>query len=154
MYEKTKFDKPFCGLQMTLKPTGKQSPKYEYSGDASKIVFKCSLTKKKYMFSQVNDWIFSPEVQEYTKAGYVLKNMAKTQEIQNPHQYDKGNIELVFSLVMVKPYKPQPNVDGFKPIGQTMPQYKPQPMTEAQPSAPDNAMPVEKISDMDDEIPF
>jgi len=27
-------------------------------------------------------------------------------------------------------------------------------MTQAQPSAPDNAMPVEKMSDMDDEIPF
>ena len=55
---------------------------------------------------------------------------------------------------MVKPYKPQPNVDGFKPVGQAMPQYTPQPMTQAQPSAPDNAMPVEKMSDMDDEIPF
>ena len=80
--------------------------------------------------------------------------MAKTQEIQNPHEYDKGNIELVFSLVMVKPYKPQPNVDGLKPVGQTMPQYTPQQMTQAQPSAPDHAMPVEKMSDMDDEIPF
>ncbi len=50
---------------------------------------------------------------------------------------------------MVKPPQ-QPNVDGFKPVGQTMPQYTQQQMTQAQPSAPDNAMPVEKHSDMTD----
>ena len=55
---------------------------------------------------------------------------------------------------MVKPYKPSPNVDGMKPIGQSMPQYKEVPMTEAQPSAPEYAKPVENMSDMDDEIPF
>ena len=48
---------------------------------------------------------------------------------------------------------PKP-VDGFKPIGQTMPQYTQQPMTQAQPSAPDHAMPVQKMEDIDDEIPF
>jgi hypothetical protein len=39
-----------------------------------------------------------------------------------------------------------------------MPRYTEQQMTQAQPSAPDHAMPVEKMSDMDnsmdDEIPF
>ena len=154
MYEKNKFDKPFCGLQMRLFPTGNVSPKYEYSGEASKVKFTCSLTKRKYGLSQVNDWFNTPEVQEYTKAGYVLKYMTKTQEMQNPPQYAKGNLEQILCLVMIKPYKPQANVDGFKPVGQTMPQYTPQQMTEAQPSAPDNAMPVEKMSDMDDEIPF
>ena len=80
--------------------------------------------------------------------------MTKTQEMQNPPQYAKGNLEQIICLVMIKPYKPQPNVDGLKPVGQTMPQYTPQQMTQAQPSAPDNAMPVENINDMDDEIPF
>lgn len=47
MYQKTKFDLPFCGLQMRLFSTGNQSPKYEYSGEASKVKFTCSLTKKK-----------------------------------------------------------------------------------------------------------
>ena len=55
---------------------------------------------------------------------------------------------------MIKPRPQQPNVDGFKPIGQTVPQYTQQPMTQAQPSAPDNAVPVQNMSDMDDEIPF
>ena len=46
MYQKTKFDLPFCGLQARLFPTGNASPKYEYSGEASKVKFTCSLTKK------------------------------------------------------------------------------------------------------------
>jgi len=50
MYQKTKFDKPFCGLQARLFPTGNVSPKYEYSGEASKVKFTCSLTKKKIWF--------------------------------------------------------------------------------------------------------
>ena len=148
MYEKTKFDKPFCGLQMRLFPTGNQSPKYEYSGEASKVKFTCSLTKRKYGLSQVNDWFNTPEVQEYTKAGYVLKYMTKTQEMQNPPQYAKGNLEQIFCLVMVKPYKPRnDNVDGLKPISQAMP-------THATQFAPDHAQPVDSMSDMDDEIPF
>ena len=65
-----------------------------------------------------------------------------------------GTDQLVYTIMMVKPYKPQANIDGMKPISQSMPQYTQQPMTQAQPSAPDHAQPVEKMSDMDDEIPF
>lgn len=148
MYQKTKFDLPFCGLQMRLFSTGNQSPKYEYSGEASKVKFTCSLTKKKYSLSQVNDWFMTPEVQKYSKAGYVLKYMTKTQEMQNPPQYAKSNLEQIICLVMVKPYKPRTdNVDGLKPISQAMPQHATQ-------FAPDHAQPVDSMSDMDDEIPF
>ena len=147
MYQKNNYDLPFCGLSMRLFPTGKQSPKYEYSGEASKVKFTCSLTKKKYSLSQVNDWFMTPEVQKYTKAGYVLKYMTKTQENSNPSQYAKSNLEQIFCLVMVKPYQAKnDNVDGLKPISQAMPPYATQ-------FAPDNAKPVEQ-SDMDDEIPF
>jgi hypothetical protein len=89
----------------------------------------------------------TPEVQKYHNAGYKLKEMAKTEEIQNPHKYDKGNIQLVYTIAMVKPRPQQPNVDGMKPISQAMPPHATQ-------FAPDNAKPVEKMSDMDDEIPF
>lgn len=147
MYEKTKFDKPFCGLQMRLFPTGNVSPKYEYSGEASKVKFTCSLTKRKYSLSQINDWFHTPEVQKYVQAGYVLKYMTKVQESTNPPKYAKSNLEQIICLVMVKPYVPQPNVDGMKPISQSMPPH-------AQQFAPDHAQPVEKMSDMDDEIPF
>jgi len=147
MYQKSNYDMPFCGLSVRIKPTGKQAPKYEYSADASKVKYTCSLTKRKFSLSEINDWSNLPEVKPYFQKGYILKYMAKTQEIQNPHQYDKGNTELVFSLVMVKPYQPKnDNVDGLKPISQAMPPYATQ-------FAPDNAKPVEQ-SDMDDEIPF
>jgi hypothetical protein len=108
----------------------------------------------KYTLSQITEWFMTPEVQKYHDAGYVLKEMAKTEEIQNPNQYDKGTDQLVYTIMMVKPYTPQPNVDGMKPISQSMPQYTQQPMTQAQPSAPDHAVPVENMNDMDDEIPF
>jgi hypothetical protein len=148
MYQKTKFDLPFCGLQARLFPTGHQSPKYEFSGEASKVKFTCSLTKKKYGLSQISEWIQTPEVAKYTKAGYVLKYMTKVQENNNPSQYAKSNLEQIFCLVMVKPYKPRTdNVDGLKPISQAMPTY-------ANQFAPDHAKPVDSMSDMDDEIPF
>ena len=53
---------------------------------------------------------------------------------------------------MAKPYKPK-TIDGMKPIGDSVPRYTEQPMTQAQPSAPDNSVPAE-LSDRDDEIPF
>ncbi len=44
--------------------------------------------------------------------------------------------------------------NGFKPIGQAMPQYREMPMTEAQPAAPEYAKSVQKMEDMDDDLPF
>ena len=46
---------PFCALTMYLRPTGNKSPKFEYKADA-KSLFTCSLTKKKYKLSQINEW--------------------------------------------------------------------------------------------------
>ena len=45
------------------------------------------------------------------------------------------------------------NIDGLKPISQSVPRYTEQPMTQAQPSAPDHAT-TAQLSDLDDEIPF
>ena len=42
----------------------------------------------------------------------------------------------------------------MKPNGQAIPQYTQKPMTQAQPSAPDHAVPVQNMNDMDDERPF
>ena len=123
----TKFDKPFCGLQMTLFPTGKKAPSYEYSGEASKVKFTCSLTKRKYTLSQVTDWFQTPEVQAYVKDGYVLKYMTKTQETNNPSPYAKSNLVQIFCLVMVKKQGRQnQSVDGLKPVAQSIPQVQPQ----------------------------
>ena len=154
MYQnnKSNYDMPFCGLSIKLYETKKKAPSMEYSASSTKSKFMCSLTKKLYGLSQVMEWYNTPEVQAYAKAGYNLKWGSKIQQAKET-KYG-ADTEQVVSIYMVKPYNPSANVDGFKPVGQTMPQYKPQPMTEAQPSAPDHAMPVEKMSDMDDEIPF
>ena len=48
--------------------------------------------------------------------------MAKTEHNENPNKYDQGDTKMVLSFIMIKPYKPQPNVDGMKPIGQAIPQ--------------------------------
>ena len=92
--------------------------------------------------------IILDEGRKATFSKLFLKYMTKTQEMQNPPQYAKGNLEQIFCLVMVKPYKPtNDNVDGLKPISQAMP-------THATQFAPDHAKPVDSMSDMDDEIPF
>jgi len=143
----------FCALTLYLNATGNTSPKYEYKADA-KSLFTCSLTKKKYKLSEINKWFMTEGVQNLVKQGYTGKWMAKTQQIENPKPYDKGDFQMVLSFIMIKPYKPQPNVDGMKPIGQTIPQYREVSMTQAQPSAPEYAKPVEKIDEMDDDIPF
>ena len=116
---------PFCALTMYLRPTGNKSPKFEYKADA-KSLFTCSLTKKKYKLSQINEWYLTEGVQNFVKQGYTGKWMAKTQTIETPNKYDQGDTQMVLSFIMIKPYKPQPNVDGMKPIAQTIPQVQQQ----------------------------
>ena len=123
MYQQQK--QPFCALTLYLNPTGNKSPKFEYKADA-KSLFTCSLTKKKYKLSQINEWYLTEGVQNFVKQGYTGKWMAKTQQIENPKPYDKGEFQMVLSFIMSKPYKPQPNVDGLKPMSQSIPQVQPQ----------------------------
>ena len=123
MYQQQK--QPFCALTLYLNPTGNKSTKFEYKADA-KSLFTCSLTKKKYKLSQINEWYLTEEVQNFVKQGYTGKWMAKTQQIENPKPYDKGDFQMVLSFIMIKPYKPQPNVDGMKPIAQAIPQVQQQ----------------------------
>ena len=59
---------------------------------------------------------------------------------------------MMLSFIMIKPFKPQPSVDGMKPIAESMPRYKEMPMTEARPSAPDHAK-TAGMSDFDDDLP-
>ena len=150
MYQQQK-KTPFCALTMYLRSTGNQSPKYEYKADA-KSLFTCSLTKKKYKLSQIDEWYHTEGVQNFVRQGYSGKWFAKTQEIENPNKYDKSNLQMILSFIMIKPFKPQPTVDGMKPIGESIPRYKEMPMTEARPSAPDNAT-TAGMSDFDDDLP-
>ena len=150
MYQQQK-KTPFCALTMYLRSTGNQSPKYEYKADA-KSLFTCSLTKKKYKLSQIDEWYHTEGVQNFVRQGYSGKWIAKTQEIENPNKYDKSNQQMILSFIMIKPFKPQPSVDGMKPIAESMPRYKEMPMTEARPSAPDHAK-TAGMSDFDDDLP-
>ena len=150
MYQQQK-KTPFCALTMYLRSTGNQSPKYEYKADA-KSLFTCSLTKKKYKLSQIDEWYHTEGVQNFVRQGYSGKWFAKTQEIENPNKYDKSNLQMILSFIMIKPFKPQPNIDGMKPIGESVQIYKEMPMTEARPSAPEHAKPIE-MNDLDDDLP-
>ena len=147
MYQNNKSNKDFVSLTLWLKPTGNQSPKYEYKANAESL-FICSATKQKYKLSQINEWYQTEAVQRLVKQGFTGKWFAKTQQIETPKPYNKGNIQMVLSFIMTKPYKTRTdNVDGLKPISQAIPTYATQ-------FAPDHAQPVDSMSDMDDEIPF
>ena len=150
MYQQQK-KTPFCALTMYLRATGNKSPKYEYKANADSL-FTCSLTKRKYKLSQVDEWYHTEGVQNFVKQGYTGKWYAKTQEIENPNKYDKSNLQMILSFIMIKPFKPQPSVDGMKPIGESIPRYKEMPMNEARPSAPDHAT-TAGMSDLDDDLP-
>ena len=112
---------PFCALTMYLRSTGKKAPKFEYKADA-KSLFTCSLTKKKYKLSQINEWYSTEGVQNFVRQGYTGKWYAKTKVNESPNKYDQGESKMVLSFIMIKPFKPQPNVDGIKPIAQAIPQ--------------------------------
>ena len=136
--------KPFCALSMKMYATGKLAPKFEFKASAESL-FVCSLTKKKYKLSQVNEWYLSPGVQKFHKEGYRAKWYAKTEHNENPNKYSKGETNLVVSLIMIKASKPQPNVDGIKPIAQAIPQVQQQQVEIAR------KQPEESF---DDDIPF
>ena len=124
---------PFCALTMYLRSTGKKSPKFEYKADA-KSLFTCSLTKKKYKLSQIDEWYHTEGVQNFVKQGYTGKWYAKTQDIETPKKYDQGTTQMVLSFIMTKPYKPKPNVDGMKPIAQSIPQPMTNPVITTSPN--------------------
>ena len=125
-----------------------------------KVQMKDTTTNKKYSPYQFQQWLETPHIMAMIRKGANLK--IATQDFEdNPNKYDDGKrrrIIFYFSALKNQPPKTQ-SVDGMKPIGQAMPQYTPQQMTEAQPSAPENAQPItmedhKAMSELDDEIPF
>ena len=125
-----------------------------------KVQMKDTTTNKKYSPYQFQQWLETPHIIAMIRKGANLK--IATQDFEdNPNKYDDGKrrrIIFYFSALKNQPPKTQ-SVDGMKPIGQAMPQYTPQQMTEAQPSAPENAQPItmedhKAMSELDDEIPF
>ena len=146
MYQQNKSNNDYCALDLYLNPTGKKSPKYEYKANAESL-FTCSLTKKKYKLSQFNEWYMTEGGQNFAKRGHTPKWYAKTQMIETPKPYDKGDTQMKLSYIMIPPYKPSVNIDGMKTVGQSMP-------PQATQFAPDNAQPIGMSDLTDDEIPF
>jgi len=160
MYNKQK--EAFVGLEVYLKPTGKTPPKFEYQA-SSKTMFKDTFTNRKYSTYQFANWLNEKHVVDKIKRGYVLKLGSVDLESDRMDKYTNSNMQRKFIWYFVKDNYQSRNVDGMKPIGQTMPQYTQVAMTQAQPSAPDNAVPVtlqdhkqinEDSEPLDDEIPF
>ena len=160
MYNKQK--EAFVALEVYLKPTGKTPPKFEYQA-SSKTMFRDTLTGRKYSTYQFANWLNEKHVVEKVKQGYLLKLGSVDIESDRMDKYTHSNMQRKFIWYFVKDSYQARNVDGMKPIAQAMPQYAAVAMTQAQPSAPDNAMPVtlqdhKKINEdsdpLDDEIPF
>ena len=160
MYNKQR--EAFVALEVYLKPTGKTPPKFEYQA-SSKTMFKDTLTGRKYSTYQFANWLSEKHVVEKVKQGYLLKLGSVDLESDRMDKYTNSNMQRKFIWYFVKDNYQARNVDGMKPISQTMPQYTQVAMTQAQPSAPENAVPVtlqdhkqinEDSEPLDDEIPF
>ena len=107
---------------------------------------------------QIANWLNEKHVVEKVKQGYVLKLGSVDLESDRMDKYTHSNMQRKFIWYFVKDNYQSRNVDGMKPIGQAMPQYSSQQMTEAQPSAPDNAQPVtmedhKSMRELDDDLP-
>tara|TARA_R100000654_G_scaffold25308_2_gene48728 strand:- start:707 stop:1174 length:468 start_codon:yes stop_codon:yes gene_type:complete len=132
------------------------SGKWDYKS-LSKVSMWDSTAKKKYSPYEFDKWLQTPHIRKMIEKGANLKIATYDYEdTPTKPQFDDGNrrkVVFYFSALKNQPHKP---IDGMKlkPIGQTMPQYREMPMTEARPSAPDNAVPVQKMEDMDDDLPF
>ena len=153
MYNKEKG--VFVGLTLKLYPTGKIPPKYSFKGSRVNM-WKCSITKKN--FRGTESWESSQHILPYIRNGYSGNYYGKTEPLENPKGYEKGDEIFIITYILTKGGEYKKNIDGFKPIGQSMPQYTPQQMTEAQPSAPENAKPItmedhKSMTQLDDDLP-
>ena len=146
MYKKEKL--PFVALSGKLYSTGRKSPAFEFSIRATNFKLECSLTKRKYRFSEVLKWWQSPEIQKYVKEGWELYIESKTQEPFKQPKYGE-NLEQIICFRMKKPYQKRGNLGTFKTVEQSVP-FVPQQF------APDHAESVTKneLDDMDDKIPL
>ena len=126
--------------------------KWDYKS-LPKVSMWDSTAKKKYSPFEFDKWLQTPHIRKMIEKGANLKIATYDYDDTPTKQFDDGNrrkVVFYFSALKNQPHKP---IDGMKPISQTMPQYREMAMTEAQPAAPEYAIPVEKKEDMDDDLP-
>ena len=140
---------PFVALSGKLFSTGRQSPQFEFSIRATNLKLECSITKRKYKFSEVLKWWQSPEIQKYALDGWELYVESKTQEPFKQPKYGE-NIEQIICFRMKKPFDRRPSVAGFKQVGTAMG------VTPQQSFAPDHAQTAtqQDMKELDDKIPM
>ena len=95
---KEKNNMPFCGLEGRLYPTGVKAPKFEFKRRLSDLKLTCTLTKKKYRFSEYLKWWQSEQVQRYVKLGYECRLETKTQEPYQQAKYGENIEQLIKRL--------------------------------------------------------
>ena len=126
--------------------------KWDYKS-LPKVSMWDSTAKKKYSAYEFDKWLQTPHIRGMIEKGANLKIATYDYDETPNNKYDNGNrrkVVFYFSMLKNRPSKP---VDGFKSISQAMPQYREMPMTEAQPPAPEYAKSVQKMEDMDDDLP-
>lgn len=111
---------PFIGLQIYLKGTGKQAPKYEFQS-ASKIMFVDTYDKKKYNPYQFAEWLKQPHVIAKIKSGAELRIGSVDLENESPSKYDQSNLQRKIAFFFIDK-RPTQEIDGMKPVNQSMPQ--------------------------------
>tara|TARA_R100001440_G_scaffold28066_2_gene45611 strand:- start:2129 stop:2620 length:492 start_codon:yes stop_codon:yes gene_type:complete len=144
--------------------TGMKAPIAQYQRKLTEIVYKCSVTSRKFKPSQMPmDWYNQPQIQNYVQQGW---EMSKEYVIQQPFKTPKygADEELIEVFRLKRPYQKRGNIGaGFKTVAESVPAVAPQSF------APDNAKPItqedlEKIDremmnneqeeELDDKIPF
>lgn len=136
--------KPFIGLEVYLRSTGKQSPKYEYMG-GEKTLFKDTFTKKKYSTYQFEQWLQEPHVIQKIRDGASLRLGSVDVDNENPSKYDDSSTQRKFVFFFMDAKSPSKQIDGVKPIGQTIqrpiqqmkPQHQASPAHELDDDLPD-----------------
>ena len=151
-YNKQK--KPFYGLEIYMNSTGKKSPSYEFQC-SSKTLYKDTFTGKKYNIFQFGEWLNQPHIKEKIYQRWQLKMGSVDLETDTVNKYTNSNLQRKVAWYLIPPQLKNQNVDGMKPINQTVPRYTEQQMTQARPPAPDHAQPINQsdLDEMDDNLP-
>lgn len=115
----------FIGLEIYLKGTGKIPPKFEYQATGN-TMFKDTFTKKKYSVYQFANWLQEPHVIAKVKAGCELRLGSVDLESDIVDKYTNSKIQRKFVFFFIDAKSPTQQIDGLKPISQTIPQQMPQ----------------------------
>jgi hypothetical protein len=85
-------------------------------------MFKDTYDKKKYGAYQFGEWLQQPHVIAKIKSGGELRLGSVDLENEMPDKYSNSNMQRKFIFFFIDPRPSTQQVDGMRPIGQSMPQ--------------------------------